>query len=117
MPIQFETPLLPATDSATVNLHITNIQITPARARQLVGIHTGNTIGDLVAGGTPSELVIAANRAYWRVPVFLFGGLRGRIGQIGYVDVDSETGELKLTDALQRKLEEDALRLAASAAL
>ncbi|MBI3959965.1 MAG: hypothetical protein HY328_14225 [Chloroflexi bacterium] len=117
MPVQFETPVLPTRDSETVSVHITNIQITPARARQLVGIHTGNTIGDLVAGDTPNELVIAANRAYWRVPVLLFGGLRGRIGQIGYVDVDSETGDLKLTDALQRKLEDDALRLAASAAL
>jgi len=117
MPVQIETPTSPTHDNESVNVHITNIQITPDRARQLVGIHMGNTIGDLVAGDTPSELVIAASRAYWRVPVFLFGGLRGRIGQIGYVDVDSETGDLKLDDTLQKKLEEDALRLAASAAL
>lgn len=117
MPVQIEAPVAPASDSASIHIHITNIQITPARARQLVGIHMGNTIGDLVAGDTPDELVITSSRAYWRVPVILFGGVRGRIGRVGHVDVDSETGDLQLTEALQSELEENALRLAASAAL
>ncbi len=72
------------------------IRISAVRARQLVGIFTGNHISTQIHGITPEELVIQGDRVYWRVPVIFSMGRQGQIGQIGTIDVDTQTGELSI---------------------
>jgi hypothetical protein len=72
------------------------IRISAVRARQLVGIFTGNHISTQIHGITPQELVIQGDRVYWRVPVIFSMGRQGQIGQIGTIDVDTQTGELSI---------------------
>ncbi len=93
------------------------MRITAARARQLVGIYMGNYVGLSLHGETPDELVVRDNRVYWRVPVILSGGRQGRIGIAGAVDVDSENGELMIDDHLIAEIKENARNLYASHAL
>lgn len=73
-----------------------NLRISAVRARQLVGIFTGNHLSTQIHGLTPEEMVLWKHRIYWRVPVMFSMGLQGQIGQIGTIDVDKETGALTI---------------------
>jgi len=77
-------------------LTTSEIRITAARARQLVGIYMGNHLSTQIHGITPEELVIREDRSYWRVPVIFSMGRQGQIGRIGTVDVDTQTGDLTI---------------------
>ena len=76
----------------------------------------GNEVADLLSGDTPN-LVWQTDGAYWRVPVVLASRSLGRIGLVGFIDVNVETGELQPTEQTIRRIEENAQRFAASAAL
>ena len=89
---------------------------TAEEARRKVSIFAGNTIADLLSGETP-EMVWRNERAFWRVPVVLSSRLAGRIGVVGTIEVDVETGEMQITEQLTAAIEENAQRLAADAAL
>jgi len=93
-----------------------NIQITPDIACRRVSVFVGNQIADLLHGGPP-DLVLRENGVYWRVPVLLSSRSMGRIGQVGTIDVDVETGELKITSQTIAEIEKHAQRFAAGAAL
>jgi hypothetical protein len=54
---------------------------------------------------------------YWRAPVVLASRSFERVGVVGAVDVNVETGELNLNDELFLTLSSNAQRLAAGAAL
>lgn len=97
------------------------MRISAARARQLVGIFTGNHISTQIHGITPEELVLWDERVYWRVPVVFSASIKGQLGRIGTIDVDTETGELTIygQDIEETHIEEmltNARRLAASPA-
>ena len=117
MTITLETINPPETGSLDLKLHLSaNIQISPQRAYQLVSIYIGNQIADLLHGEQPS-LVIRDDGAFWRVPVILSSRSLGRIGQVGAIDVNVETGELCLSDQITAEIETNADRLAIGAAL
>jgi hypothetical protein len=90
--------------------------VTAEEARRKVSVFAGNTIADLLSGERPG-LVWQQNTAYWRVPVALSSRSMGRIGIVGTIDVNVETGELQITDQLIEELEENAQRFATGAAL
>lgn len=117
MTIMFETVNLPETGTLDLSLHLSaNIQVSAQRACQLVGIYVGNHIADLLHGEKPN-LVIREDGAFWRVPIILSSHSLGRIGQVGVIDVNVETGDLNLSDQLIHEIETNADRLAAGAAL
>jgi hypothetical protein len=93
-----------------------NIQVTAEAARRRVSVFVGNEIADLLHGETPM-LVVSETGVYWRVPVVLSSRSWGRIGQVGTVDVDVETGELRVDEQIVAEIEHNAERFAASAAL
>jgi hypothetical protein len=61
--------------------------------------------------------VIGANGTYWRVPVVLSSKSYGRIGIVGAIDVNVESGQLLLTEQTIAEIEYHAQRLAIGAAL
>ena len=111
MSITLETVDLPDKGLFELNFHqIVDIKVHADMARRRVTRYVGDHIGDLLYGEKPS-LVLQARRAVWRVPVVVATGLSGRIGQVGAVDVDVETGEFTITDELVQEIKENAHRL------
>lgn len=117
MSILIETGNLPERGLLTIKLDVTAvINTTSEEARRRVSVFVGNEIADLLSAETP-DLVWQHDNAYWRVPVVLSSRSMGRIGQVGFIDVNVETGEPQLTDQTIRRIEENAQRFAAGAAL
>lgn len=117
MLITLEPVTIPESGPFNLELKLaTNIQITAERARRKVGVYVGDYIADLLSGESPT-LVWKRNKAYWRVPIVLTGGRKGRIGIVGTIDVDVETGELQVNDKIIEEIGTNADRLAISAGL
>jgi hypothetical protein len=117
MTVTVETIVPPDSGRLDIEIKLTaNIQITPDAARQRVSVYVGNQIADLLHGETPN-LVLRENGVYWRVPVTLSSRSMGRIGQVGSIDVDVESGDLNITDEIISEIEHHAHRFAVGAAL
>jgi len=117
MAITIESVTLPERGPLKLRLDVAAIiNMTAEEARRKVGIFAGNMIADLLSGDSPG-LVWQRDKAYWRVPVVLHSRSLGRIGVVGVIDVDVETGELQITDQIVEEIEENAQRFAASASL
>ncbi|MDM8521372.1 hypothetical protein QUF64_15100 [Anaerolineales bacterium HSG6] len=112
MTILLETINTPESGLLDINIQISaNIQVSPLEARRQVSIFVTHYIADLLHGDIPN-LVWRKEGVYWRVPVILSSPSKGRIGLIGTIDVDIETGKLLITKTHQDKIEQEAQRLA-----
>lgn len=117
MTITLESINPPETGPLDLNLHLSaNIKVSSKRAYQLVSVYVGNEIAGLLHGEAPN-LAIRDDGAFWRVPVVLSSRSLGRIGQVGAIDVNVETGELCMSDQITAEIETNANRLAIGAAL
>jgi len=117
MTVMLETITPPESGMLDIEIKLTaNIQVTSETARRQVSAFVGNQIADLLYGEMP-DLVLRERGAYWRVPVVLSSRSLGRIGQVGIIDVDVETGDLNITDQTIAEIGHHAQRFAISAAL
>ena len=117
MSILIETEKLPERGPLNIKLDVNaTINTTADEARRKVSVYAGNEIADLLSGEAP-DLVWQQQGAYWGVRVVLSSRSLGRIGLVGFIDVNVETGELQLTEQTTRRIEENAQRFAAGAAL
>jgi hypothetical protein len=118
MDIVLDEALLARLQSAQVDIqvHVTaTINVTPFVARQKVNVLLLDKVGTGLLSETPG-LVAAEGRLRWRVPVALALPWRGRLGQVGTIDVDVQTGEILADDTLIRDFTDRANQLAASPA-
>ena len=116
MTIVIETEKLPERGPLHLRLDVSTIINIPAEeSRRKVGVFVGNEIADLLSGETP-DLVWQNNAAFWRVPVVLSTKSIGRIGVVGFIDVDVKSGDLKLSDRAIKEIDETAKRYATGAA-
>ncbi|MDM8528386.1 hypothetical protein QUF58_09270 [Anaerolineales bacterium HSG24] len=112
MTILLETIRPPESGLLDINIKLTaSIKIPPLEARRQVSIFVTHNIADLLHGDIPN-LVWREEGVYWRVPVILSSPSKGRIGLIGTIDVDVETGKLLITNTNIGKIEQEAQRLA-----
>lgn len=117
MAVTLETITPPQSGPLDIEIKLTaNIQVTPETARHRVSVFVGNEIADLLHGEAP-DLVLSENGVYWRVPVVLSSRSMGRIGPVGVIDVDVESGNLNVSDQTISEIETRAQRFAAAAAL
>jgi len=117
MAIIIESVALPTRGPLNIRLDVAaTINVTAEEARRKAAVFAGNRIADLLSGETPG-LVWQQNTAYWRVPIALHSRSMGRIGVVGTIDVNVETGELQITDQLIEDIEENAQRFAVGASL
>lgn len=117
MSVTIEAIKLPESGPLHLELNLTtHIAFTAEEARRKVSVYVGNHIADLLSGETPT-LVWRQEKAFWRVPVKLSSRAWGRIGLVGALDVDVQTGELQIDEQAMQEIEENAGRFAASAAL
>lgn len=117
MAIIIEPIELPKRGSLSIQLDVeATINHEAEEARRKVTVFVGDRIADLLSGETPS-LVWQPHGVYWRVPVALHSRSMGRIGIVGTIEVNVETGELQLTDQLIEDIEKNAQRFAIGASL
>ena len=117
MSVTIETVKPPEKGAFTVEVKVdANIQITAEDARQKVGVFAGNQVADLLSGDPPT-LVVQETGTFWRVPVILSSRSLGRIGVVGSIDVNVETGALHLDDTTIPEIEANARRFAAGTAI
>ena len=87
-------------------------KVTQVAARRKVNVFVLNQIGTGLGGETPT-LAIYNDRVCWRVPVILALSPKGQIGQVGYIDVDAQAGEILADDQLIQDIADCTERLVA----
>jgi len=89
---------LPRTGRLQMDLHLSiEVNVTAAIARRKVNAFLATHVGNLLLAGDP--VLMLSDRIAWRVPVDLTAPPEGRLGRVGEVDVDAESGELLLSEA------------------
>lgn len=109
---------LPKTGRVQINVSVSaEMNFSAYAARKLVNRYVADEVSMFLRGADPT--LVVSERLYWRVPITLSLPRRGRLGEVGTLDVDVETGHLRLTSALlaemKRRAEDLAARLAPSA--
>ena len=115
VPVTIEGSLPPRLQSAEIEINIrvqATMNITPVVARRKINVLMLEKVGNLLHGGSPA--LFMTDKIYWRTPVILSTPSQGRIGQVGHVDVDVETGEMIVDDKLLKDIAENARRLLTS---
>ncbi len=111
--------VLPQIEGAQVDITVrvsTKLNVTQVAARRKVNVFVLNEIGTGLGGDMPT-LVIQNDRLCWRVPVILALAPKGRLGQVGQIDIDAQTGEILADDQLIRDIADHAERLVAGSSL
>jgi len=88
-----------------------SLNITSFAARQKAGGLALSKVGTGIGADEPS-LVATNQRVVWRVPLFLALPSLGRLGQVGEIDVDAQTGEVLADGATFARIIARADRLA-----
>ena len=92
-----------------------NLNVSAFVARQKVTGYVVDNISDHMAGDDPT-LVVDGDRFLWRVPVQLAVLPQGRLGQVGTIDVDAQSGQLLITNRLLEDVRRNAWALVERAA-
>lgn len=71
----------------------------------------------LFVGPEEPILVVDGTTVFWRFPLQLTMAKCGRLGPVGSIDVDAESGELQITDEQLMEIKRNARLLARSAIL
>jgi len=110
--------LLPQIRAAQMDIQVhvsVTLNITPFVARQKVGGLVLSEVGTGIGADEPT-LVLSNKRVVWRVPVFLALPGLGRLGQVGEVDVDAQTGEVLADQPTLNRMIDNANRFAPDSA-
>ena len=100
-----------------VTVHVSaKLNVTQVAAHRKVNVFVLNEIGTGLGGDTPT-LIIYGDRVRWRVPVILALSPKGRLGHVGHIDVDVQTGEILADDQLIQDIADRAERLVAGSSL
>lgn len=103
-------PNLRHASRAQIDIHLSiEVNVTAMTARRKVNAFLATHVGNLLLASEPSLTLV--ERLVWRVPVDLTNPEQGRVGRVGEVDVDVETGELLLNEGLIAQITQNALRL------
>ena len=108
---------VPPKSQVDIQIHISSpMNVSPVIARRKVNALLLDHVGTGVYADDP-ELLARDGRLYWRVPVILALPTLGRMGQVGTVEVDVQTGEVLANDATWQQISDHAENLFAGATL
>lgn len=111
--------IIPALSASQVDvtIHISSkLNITAFSARQKVAGLALSRIGTGIGADEP-ELLVSRSRLLWRVPLFLCLPQLGRLGDIGAIDIDAQTGEVLADETSIENLTRSARNLVPDSAL
>ena len=96
-----------------INVSVTaTLNITAYTAQRKVSVLVLERVGTGLFGDEP-RLIMADKRVCWRVPVIASSASAGRLGLVGEIDVDAQTGEILATPDLLNTIGDNADRLVA----
>ena len=108
---------IPTTSQVDIQIHISSpMNVSPVIAQRKVNGLLLDHVGTGVYADDP-ELLARDGRLYWRVPVILALPTRGRMGQVGAIEVDVQTGEVMANDTTWQQISDHAEHLFAGATL
>lgn len=93
-----------STGRVQINIRIeAELNVSALMARRRVTAYLIDHVSDHLGGESP-DLVADEERFLWRVPVVLYLTSHGKVGQVGEIDVDAQTGQLLITQSLVEEL-------------
>jgi len=110
--------VFPPGQTAQLDIHVhvsATLNVTPFIARQKVGGLVLSKVGTGVGADEPS-FIVTGERVVWRVPLFLALPGLGRLGEVGEIDVDAQTGEILADQSTLERIIENARRIAPDSA-
>ena len=110
--VPLQDPGLQERQPVSLQIVPSRVRVTAATARRKVNRYTLDNISYLMGGEQP--FLVATDRLVWRVPVVLTYPDQGIVGQVGFIDVDAEDGELLLNQETIEEITRHAQTLAAS---
>jgi hypothetical protein len=111
MSVILENVHAPQSGHLEIEIKLTaDVRVSSFVAKQKVNYFLATEVGNLLHAGEPALTV--ADKIYWRVPVLFSLPSAGQLGQVGQVDVDVETGEVKTEPALVERISHNATQLA-----
>ena len=70
--------------------------ITRSKARELADLYLMDHVGDLTMAGSPRKV-----DGFWRFPIILSNARQGTLGEIGEIEVDSDSGDIRLSASFE----------------
>ena len=96
--------LTPQSGQLAINVQLSaTVNVTAFSARQKVTGFVADEISTNMHAGEPR--LVVGERICWRVPVILSMPSSGDRGEVGTIDVDVETGQVMITQALIQEIE------------
>jgi hypothetical protein len=99
-----------------VNFSVT-IGITAEQAKRKLTHFLMDEVSLLISPQAPLLVIADKNAIFWRFPIIFSMGHRGKLGQVGEIDVDACNGELLITHDLVEEIKTHAYILAKSTTL
>ncbi|HRQ39443.1 MAG TPA: hypothetical protein PLD25_16165 [Chloroflexota bacterium] len=104
MNVEFSEITIPAQAEVKVELTVTApINVTAQSAQRQVSKLLLDQVGNLLYGERPN--LVAGEKLWWRVPVWIALPTTGPLGQVGALDVDVQTGEILYTQLMLEEIE------------
>lgn len=110
--------LMVSEDGLQFDLHLSlKLGINAKQAKRKLSRFLLDEVSLLIGPTEPLLVVTASSAAVWRFPLELSMAKRGRIGQVGTIDVDTQTGDLLVTAEQLLEIKANARLLAGSPSL
>jgi hypothetical protein len=119
-PVQGSDQAFVSLDKDNLQLEVklsVSLEITAEQAKRKVTRFLIDEVSLLIHPQPPLLVVSDQNTIFWRFPLVFSMGHRGKLGQVGEVDVNARTGQLLLNDDLISEIKAHARILAQSTAL
>ncbi|MEZ4862596.1 MAG: hypothetical protein R3C14_14880 [Caldilineaceae bacterium] len=101
-----------------LDLHVSlNLGITAKQAKRKLSRFLLDEVSLFIGPEEPLLVFIEPTKIVWRFPLQFALAKQGRLGQVGTVDVDAQSGELLLIDEHLMEIKRNARLLARSATL
>jgi len=96
MNVELSKISLPSQAEVKIEVSLTaRINVTAQTAQRKVSKLLLDEVGNLLYGEQPN--LVVGTQLLWRVPVWLALPTTGPLGEVGYLDMDTQTGEILFT--------------------
>lgn len=104
MNVELSEITLPSQVEVKVELTVTApINVTAQSAQRQVSKLLLDQVGNLLYGERPN--LVAGEKLWWRVPVWIALPTTGPLGQVGTLDIDAQSGEILYTQLILDDIE------------
>ncbi len=116
MSVTLENSKVPKSSHLEIDIKLSaDVEVSAFVAKQKVNYFLATEVGNLLHAGDPS--LVLADKIFWRVPVLFSLPSVGQVGQVGEIDVDVQSGEVRVEPSLVERISRSAEALAPNSSL